>query len=333
MPQPLRDKIVSVIQEINSTTNLCLREKTSAETDYVTFVEDPSILSRGHSDIGKLGGEQFIRFKLKHQTISKFHIRHEILHAAGFIHEHCRSDRDDYIEVLTENIEPERLPDFDKDPFSRNQTPYDFTSIMHYTSTDGGKKRQNGSRKTTLRPRNPHDVINQSNTLTALDIAGVNALYRNTGSCNDRAKQIKSIRINESGTFGTPVENWTVSSGWTAAQPILINGVTKFILFLNAASSYAIARPVAANGTFSGEPAYEKQWGYGWRDIETMELGNTTFILHQKRYTSAGIVMPDEGLVRIAKVNAGHPFQGHELGDKVYEEIWVPGGISLNSFL
>lgn len=33
-------------------------------------------------------------------------VQHELLHVLGLFHEHTRPDRDDYVEVLWENIEP-----------------------------------------------------------------------------------------------------------------------------------------------------------------------------------------------------------------------------------
>lgn len=35
-------------------------------------------------------------------------IQHELLHVAGLFHEQCRPDRDDYVKVLWENIEPRK---------------------------------------------------------------------------------------------------------------------------------------------------------------------------------------------------------------------------------
>ncbi len=60
-------------------------------------------------------------------------INHEIMHAAGFIHEHARMDRDKYIQVHYNNIIPDERHNFDKVAME-NQTYYDFSSIMHYPS-------------------------------------------------------------------------------------------------------------------------------------------------------------------------------------------------------
>ena len=58
-------------------------------------------------------------------------ILHELGHLIGFYHEQQRPDRDDYIEVIEENIEPRYLQQFVKGSF-RTYGPYDFDSIMHY---------------------------------------------------------------------------------------------------------------------------------------------------------------------------------------------------------
>ena len=68
---------------------------------------------------------------------------HELVHTLGFVHEHTRPDRDDFISVNTDNIEPGKEKNFEKrlegtsDLFekgsvdSRN-TPYDVLSLLHY---------------------------------------------------------------------------------------------------------------------------------------------------------------------------------------------------------
>lgn len=62
-------------------------------------------------------------------------IIHELGHAFGFWHEHTRADRDQYIEVLEENIIPDAIKNFNILPdneWDNLTTPYDFGSIMHY---------------------------------------------------------------------------------------------------------------------------------------------------------------------------------------------------------
>lgn len=55
-----------------------------------------------------------------------------MLHAAGIEHEHSRSDRDDYIRLVKENL-GNNINDINlakEDTFVRN--PYDYESVMHY---------------------------------------------------------------------------------------------------------------------------------------------------------------------------------------------------------
>jgi hypothetical protein len=60
---------------------------------------------------------------------------HELLHAAGFEHEHCRIDRDNYINIVWNNVDSVWNYAFDKISATQASTlglPYDFYSVMHY---------------------------------------------------------------------------------------------------------------------------------------------------------------------------------------------------------
>ena len=68
---------------------------------------------------------------------------HELVHSLGFMHEHTRPDRDDFISVNFDNIQPgkeknfERKPQgtsdfFEKGSVNTRNTPYDVLSLLHY---------------------------------------------------------------------------------------------------------------------------------------------------------------------------------------------------------
>ena len=68
---------------------------------------------------------------------------HELLHTLGFVHEHTRPDRDDFISVNMDNIEPGEEKNFEKRPHGTSDffekgsvdsknTPYDVLSLLHY---------------------------------------------------------------------------------------------------------------------------------------------------------------------------------------------------------
>ncbi|XP_067120540.1 protein tolkin-like [Centruroides vittatus] len=64
-------------------------------------------------------------------------VLHELGHTIGFDHEHKRPDRDKHVKILYENIEKEFSNQFsklDKGEVNSLGSPYDFDSIMHYSS-------------------------------------------------------------------------------------------------------------------------------------------------------------------------------------------------------
>jgi hypothetical protein len=101
----------------------------TAEVNYVTIKENPAV-GGGQSAVGMVGGQQFIEFGTN--AWSRAVICHEIGHALGLVHEHQRSDRDSYVTVFTNNIQPGFLSAFVKLGSTVNVSTYDFLSVMHY---------------------------------------------------------------------------------------------------------------------------------------------------------------------------------------------------------
>ena len=64
---------------------------------------------------------------------------HELGHSVGLWHEQSRPDRDGYVSIQWENINPNALENFLK--YSTSNVPttnqYDYGSIMHYSRTVG----------------------------------------------------------------------------------------------------------------------------------------------------------------------------------------------------
>lgn len=62
-------------------------------------------------------------------------IAHEFGHALGFHHEQTRPDRDQYVQILEQNITPKNRFNFDKynwKMINAYDVPYDYESVMHY---------------------------------------------------------------------------------------------------------------------------------------------------------------------------------------------------------
>ena len=60
-------------------------------------------------------------------------ILHEISHLLGMYHEHQRWDRDKYINIVWENVNPRKIAQFYKYNFDTYGVEYDLASIMQYS--------------------------------------------------------------------------------------------------------------------------------------------------------------------------------------------------------
>ena len=106
------------------------------QDDYVKFYNHPNEEYCTCDSVGRRGGEQVI--KLGYSCQSKGKLLHTIGHVIGLWHEQARPDRDRYIQILNNNIEPGQAMNFEKrEDFSVNYQGrgYDFGSIMHLSGT------------------------------------------------------------------------------------------------------------------------------------------------------------------------------------------------------
>jgi len=104
---------------------------------------------------------------------------HEVLHSLGFWHEQSRPDRDNYVRILSQNIPPQVLYNFNK--FSTSQinsrgSAYDVGSVMHY---NGYAFSSNGRPTITDLQGNP--IKAQRNGFSTEDIKQLNSLYGCSG--------------------------------------------------------------------------------------------------------------------------------------------------------
>ncbi|XP_035693893.1 tolloid-like protein 1 [Branchiostoma floridae] len=103
-------------------------------------------------------------------------VLHEIGHLIGFWHEHSRPDRDDFVNILYENVKDGERHNFEKlwkTQINSLGQRYDYMSIMHYGSryfTKNGRE--------TLSPRQSNVMIGQRTALSQMDIVQANLLYK-----------------------------------------------------------------------------------------------------------------------------------------------------------
>ncbi|XP_057691798.1 hatching enzyme 1.2-like [Corythoichthys intestinalis] len=99
----------------------------SGQRDYINIMSHNGC----YSYVGRRGYSQTLSLDrqgcMYHSTV-----QHELLHALGFNHEQCRSDRDQHIRILWQNIQSGLEYAFDKINTINMNTPYDYNSVMQY---------------------------------------------------------------------------------------------------------------------------------------------------------------------------------------------------------
>jgi len=105
---------------------------------------------------------------------------HETLHALGAQHEHLRVDRDDYIDIQWDNVNPQFYDFFaiaDPAKFTPYGIQYDYSSIMHYNAFTAAIDRS----RPTMAPRNNPQInrplMGQRKRLSESDVQLLNKMY------------------------------------------------------------------------------------------------------------------------------------------------------------
>nr|BAJ23942.1 hatching enzyme [Hypomesus nipponensis] len=123
------------------------------------------------SGIGCYGDKQTVSLS-KAGCLQKGIIQHELIHSLGFFHEHTRSDRDNYVRIDWSNV---RSPsDFAKEDTNNLNTPYDYSSIMHYDKYAFAEDR---TKPTIIPIPNANVDIGQRVAMSAIDVQRINKLY------------------------------------------------------------------------------------------------------------------------------------------------------------
>uniref|UniRef100_A0A667WYA8 Metalloendopeptidase n=1 Tax=Myripristis murdjan TaxID=586833 RepID=A0A667WYA8_9TELE len=127
------------------------------------------------SSLGRLGDKQVVSLQ-RFGCVRHGIIQHELLHALGFYHEHTRSDRDQYVRINWEYVKQCKnlMPSAKKDSNNLN-TPYDYSSVMHYGRTAFAS--QFGKETITPIP-DPSVPIGQRQGMSDIDIRRINTLYK-----------------------------------------------------------------------------------------------------------------------------------------------------------
>lgn len=139
------------------------------QPNYIEFIENTNPEVGGYSNVGMIGGRQVIAITSSSRAGV---VVHEIGHAIGLIHEHSRSDRDQFIKINFDNIIPKYKTVFSKLSEVYKTSSFDFSSIMMYPFHAFGI---NGS--TTITKIDGSTYTIQLEGLAPGDIEIVNLMY------------------------------------------------------------------------------------------------------------------------------------------------------------
>ena len=165
-------QMTSALDRWEGKTPVVFRRKTAGDQNWLRIVQSAHT-SSSHVGMQKTGA-QVIKITT---NCDGGRLAHELAHAVGLHHEQRRPDRDRYVEVLIDNIDPPHLKNFliAKRSLTYN-IPYDPGSITHYSLKAFPKKKRVGMR--TMRLLIEYKgTVGQRRKLSRGDIATIEAMH------------------------------------------------------------------------------------------------------------------------------------------------------------
>nr|XP_042899312.1 zinc metalloproteinase nas-7-like [Parasteatoda tepidariorum] len=139
------------------------------EEDFIHISREGGCSSYG----GRNGGAQILN--LSPECLYLGIIMHELMQVLGFVHEHTRHDRDEYVTIIWDNIKDDNFLKLDWYDMSVLNERYDYESILHYHRFTFSK---NPGKSPTLEPKKRRARIGQRKYLSAGDIRKIKKLYK-----------------------------------------------------------------------------------------------------------------------------------------------------------
>jgi len=171
-----KEAIQRGIKTLEDNTCIKFREATNEDNAYVKITANPGGC---YTAVGYKGEVQEMNLEIYPIGEGCFRpgtILHEFMHALGFYHEQSSAIRDDYVEVVEQNIVPGKEFNFKKyspSVITDFDVGYDYNSCLHYRP---GAFSANG--KDTIVPLDDTVVIGQRTSLSKKDIEKINIMYK-----------------------------------------------------------------------------------------------------------------------------------------------------------
>uniref|UniRef100_F1L2T4 Metalloendopeptidase n=1 Tax=Ascaris suum TaxID=6253 RepID=F1L2T4_ASCSU len=170
--------------------NTCIKFELVAErphSKYIHYIKNPDPAFCGLSFIGRV--EPVNPIYLSFLCVDLIGVTvHETMHALGINHQQLRADRDEYVSVQWDNINPQLYDYFaiaDTSQFTSYGIAYDYYSIMHYSPFVGGVDADKPTLVPKLQPERFMKIIGQRKGLSDRDVELLRVMYCNPG-CEDK---------------------------------------------------------------------------------------------------------------------------------------------------
>uniref|UniRef100_A0A8R1HWL7 Metalloendopeptidase n=1 Tax=Caenorhabditis japonica TaxID=281687 RepID=A0A8R1HWL7_CAEJA len=164
-----RALLAKAVKQYHEKTCIRFVPRQAGEPDYLFIGKVDGCFS----EVGRTSGVQVL--SLDNGCMEYATIIHEMMHVVGFYHEHERWDRDNFIDIIWQNIDRGALDQFGKVDLSKTSyygQPYDYKSILHYDSLAFSK---NGF--PTMLPKMKSATIGNARDFSEVDIAKINRMY------------------------------------------------------------------------------------------------------------------------------------------------------------
>jgi len=192
IPAVLAERVRNAAERVTLDTGLQVVERTAENAHlhpHFVTVQFSDQVDNCRATIGY--GVRFPRMILG-MGCAELSIVHEFFHNAGLYHEQSRSDRDQFVRIIWDNILPEFVEQFRtyrEQGYSGEDTavPYNYDSLMHYSSRafaiDGTQPTiipidENGN-------DNPEQFIGQRYRMSEGDVASINEIYHVTATVTE----------------------------------------------------------------------------------------------------------------------------------------------------
>ncbi|KAL7037362.1 hypothetical protein ACKWTF_009180 [Chironomus riparius] len=169
LDQKAKGKVIVSMNYIQNVSCIRFIEKDEKTRNYVLIKQGKAC----NSKIGMQQGQQ--PMIIDGYLCTKGNVVHEILHTLGFLHMHTANIRDEYININWDNIKDNAKLNFK--PFladvSMFDTPYDYNSITHYSSTAYAKNKSIPTIIAKIEAPN----MGQRKALSVGDLTRLNRMY------------------------------------------------------------------------------------------------------------------------------------------------------------